>query len=309
MGALHFEFSPLEEPRPILQGPACNMPGSHVGAFRAAPDSDTRNGDAAIHSLPNELLADIFQLGHKTYDTSDENVMRYLSTISSVCRIWRDVALNEPSLWTNIVYEGRSDMRAVSRGLLRVEERIATCILRSRNSSLAIHLWFGHYGRGLAQLKDMISPHLSRCRSIDVEFAYEHQASQLFPLPGRLDRLTALSCKVRLHDSTSLVLFSADDGPRLQDMSLLMRGAHVHFPSASIHVEHLTKLRLGGNYRQWQDPIRFVSRCHSLRYLKLAIYPRGVKNPFLHSPSRNCPIFRLSDLHSPRSFTPLICNH
>jgi len=103
-----------------------------------------------------------------------------------------------------MIYEDRldiTDMR-LSRDLSReAEERIMSHILRSRNSSLAIRLSFRQCGRGLAQLKDMIFPHLSRCRSIDIEFSFEHQASWLFPLPGRLDRLTALSCKVRLrHD-------------------------------------------------------------------------------------------------------------
>ena len=66
-------------------------------------------------------------------------------------------------------------------------------------------------------------------------------------------------------------------------MTLFMRNIYVPLFSSSVHVEHLTRLQLGGNYLRWQDVIHFLSRCHSFRYLELAIYfPPGLwdQEPF-----------------------------
>ena len=92
----------------------------------------------AIHRLPNELLSETFRLGHGRYNATDNHAIQYLCRISSFCRIWRNVALNESSLWTNIVYEGT--LRTPGYFPRETEERIASYLLRSRNSGLKYSL-------------------------------------------------------------------------------------------------------------------------------------------------------------------------
>jgi hypothetical protein len=164
------------------------------------------------------------------------------------------------------------------------EERVATYLLRSRNSGLAIRLVFRPRGRGSTQLKNMIYPHLSRCHRVEFEFDFYRQASQWFPLPGSLHRLTILHCLVH-HISpniTPLGLFSeTDNGPRLQDMALVLRGMPTHsLILGSINVELLTEVRLVGMYFTWRDTITFLSQCHSIRKLNLAVRPRRLEEPF-----------------------------
>ena len=266
----------------------CNMPDSRMGVIYASPDSGIRAASTASHRLPNELLAEIFQLGHRGYDVSDNAVIRHLSAISSVCCIWRDVALNEPSLWTNIIYvekENFRDSSPTSNDLPpATEERIASYLSRSRNSALAIRLVFRRRGRGLMQLQNMIYPHLSHCCNIDLHFSFSCHAFQLFPLPPHLNRLAVFRCAVRGPGAqlSPLVLFSESDRrPRLQKLTLSMRDGLINLLTlASIDVGHLTTLQLSGMSEMWRDAIAFVSRCHSLRNLNLAVPPERLQEPF-----------------------------
>ena len=265
--------------RLIAQESSDDVPERRTEALHAPQGFEVYNAGAAIHRLPNELLVEIFRIGQRGYDAPDNRAMQYLPVISSVCRIWRNVALNESSLWANIIYD---EGVYVSGPFLRgIEERVASCLLRSRNSGLTIRLVFRDRGPGSTRLRDMIFPHLSRCRSFYLEFIDHHQAAQWLPLPGSLHHLTIFHCHVHYigTEATPLMLFSeTDNGPRLRDLALRMHGIATHsLASSGVNVELLTELQLGGSCLEWRDTIAFLSRCHSLRKLNLAVRPRGLQ--------------------------------
>ncbi|KDQ19969.1 hypothetical protein BOTBODRAFT_382777 [Botryobasidium botryosum FD-172 SS1] len=60
-----------------------------------------RNRLAPISRLPNEILSSAFRLVVQSFRKYTEGI-RALFTISSVCRAWRDVALECPMLWTRL---------------------------------------------------------------------------------------------------------------------------------------------------------------------------------------------------------------
>lgn len=54
-----------------------------------------------IQTLPTELLAKIFELGHDSWDIIF-NDCNFPTTVSHVCRRWRAVALETPTIWTAV---------------------------------------------------------------------------------------------------------------------------------------------------------------------------------------------------------------
>ena len=55
-----------------------------------------------VHDLPHELISYIFSVGR---DGDDRVIVPYLRTISSVCSVWRNVAISTSTLWSTIVYD------------------------------------------------------------------------------------------------------------------------------------------------------------------------------------------------------------
>src|ERR1700676_2535450 len=72
-------------------------------SLRAARDEQAYiiNTMSPVDSLPNEILAMIFEVGYNA-DTSFISKPVFEVTISHVIRRWRDIALNMVSLWTHI---------------------------------------------------------------------------------------------------------------------------------------------------------------------------------------------------------------
>ena len=58
-----------------------------------------------IQSLPNELLAGIFESGTSLCTGHPELRLPFQHLVSSVSRKWRAVVLSSPGLWTTIVFD------------------------------------------------------------------------------------------------------------------------------------------------------------------------------------------------------------
>jgi len=66
--------------------------------------------------------------------------MAYLAAISTAFRVWRQTALLEPSLWTNIHY---LDCAKISNELpQKTKDWICHYLLRAKSSDLSIHIEF-----------------------------------------------------------------------------------------------------------------------------------------------------------------------
>ena len=249
----------------------------------STPNSGICNDGDAIHRLPNELLAEIFLIG---WQKNRERVW-YLSTICLVCRIWRDVALSASLLWTKILYREIKDKDATQpyHDLpRRTEERIEAYLSRSKNATIDIGLILQH-GRDLVRVKDMIFPHLSRCRSIHLVSASENKdlASQLFPLPRHLPQLTYLHCS-GYHDEKAepiplLLVSGTGNMARLRRVSLCNLSVNLADLN-SINTENVNQLVLKGCNFAWRDAFTFASQCHSLCKLELVTRPPTQRDIF-----------------------------
>lgn len=238
------------------------------------------NRDIPLHRLPNELLAEIFRAGHRQFGSSEwmRKVAIFLATITSVCRLWRRIALNDPLLWCTIYYSDVYDSSERRNHLLRKSQnRIHTYLLRAKSSDLSIHLNF--LGGHVERIRDIIFPHLSHCFSLNLTFFSSSQALAWFPLPMGLHRLIKLSCKVGAYSWRKAiqppVMFSGTDHTyKLQELMLRTDGMPIHQTLlGGISAGSLIEFRVGQGSLDWDDVMTFLCQCRSLRMLKLGIRP------------------------------------
>ena len=152
-----------------------------------------------IHFLPNEILSHIFLLGHRFYPLGDPEAQTFLITASAVCRLWRNIAISNPFLWTTIRYcQIQEPLSTYPDGddVATVPSRVDAFIRRSKDASLDLLLTMNDDGLDVALiLIPMLIPHFHRCRTIWIdlyrlEFAEDISLLEmLFPLEGELGRL------------------------------------------------------------------------------------------------------------------------
>jgi len=123
-----------------------------------------------ISSLPNELLAEIFERGRsKGRSPHPKTKLPFEVHISHVSRRWRDVAINLPCLWTNI---------HIYTTLLWIGEYLERS--RSCNLDLLISLWDTEYiedinkrAERIDYILNLLLPHVDRWSSFALEGCYE----------------------------------------------------------------------------------------------------------------------------------------
>ena len=165
-------ITPLERIRNELLRQLANVDESLILA-RAK-----HNENAPISSLPDEILAMIFEEG-RIYPFSGRNsgaiaddIGVYIVSpafelvVSQVSRRWRNAAINCPSLWTNIIITSWHPSQCL---LMYLE--------RSKSSPIDLRLFFHrefdlsddiHDALDAKHILSSIIPHIHRCRHIDI---------------------------------------------------------------------------------------------------------------------------------------------
>src|ERR1700719_1541455 len=108
---------------------------------------------ADIHSLPNEILIAIFKAGSLFPLCGGQ--FPFLLLVASVNRHWRDVAINSPNLWTNVIFSPLLPVKAVPMWI----DRSKSCLL-----DVDVDLRLAVPTEASA-IRNIISPHVGRCRS------------------------------------------------------------------------------------------------------------------------------------------------
>ncbi|KIY67194.1 hypothetical protein CYLTODRAFT_12449 [Cylindrobasidium torrendii FP15055 ss-10] len=85
-----------------------------------------------INDLPTEIILHIL----KMVSNSPGDFVRVRGAITSVCRLWRQLAIEDPTLWNGIMIN--------TRNWARVFDRVGTWIERAQNTRLAIRFDDGH---------------------------------------------------------------------------------------------------------------------------------------------------------------------
>ena len=159
---------------------------------RAQAYADTRsrgNLELSIHRLPNEIIARILITGcplpdhqHKEIDTDP---LSYQVLVTSICRLWKQIALHSPSLWTCVIVRPPPSMKSLS--LYR--KVLAAVLARSGTLELDISIKDVRRGDRPSRYYDLLSPHLSRAHTLDVEmgnFAVDIIPVSCIPELGKL---------------------------------------------------------------------------------------------------------------------------
>ena len=236
---------------------------------------------ATVHHLPHELISYIFSIGRD----GDDNAIPYLRTISSVCSVWRDVAISTSNLWTTIVYEPYAfpppthpqpifiplTRRRIESEASRVCERVETFLVRSRSSSIDLVVIIReHNVKQIQRITNIVMSHLWRCRSLTICYDDSAVPSTFFPLPGRLERLEKLESLAQHHASFgAATLFTEHSAPSLRTLCLTpahgLARSMDFIPNTLTRLDLVTGLEAIGRVKFMQ----FLRQCTMLERLRL----------------------------------------
>ncbi|KZP08100.1 hypothetical protein FIBSPDRAFT_965094 [Athelia psychrophila] len=173
------------------------------------------NLDAPTLNLPNELLSMIFEAGISIYREKDPVLgarSDFGQVISHVSHHWRSIALDIPSLWTEICYN-HHPLRACTAYLSR-----------SRKAPVDIYINRPYFDRELtSSLLDSLSENIGRCRSLYIAPAGPEFQQQVLECTSRY--AAPLLRSFSISDSYYATQFSAplfaSGAPRLRIVQLV----------------------------------------------------------------------------------------
>ncbi|TFY58076.1 hypothetical protein EVJ58_g6640 [Rhodofomes roseus] len=172
--------------------------------FAHDPYVPPRNGRRLIDDIPTELLVQIFLCGaeRRMILHNGEAKLPFEVTISHVCKLWRDVAIDTPALWSEIyVFEGLPFTQT------------SIYLERSKCAPLDIRIDLDdevHRGTSpLAAILDLIIPHVFHWRSLWFKASQYDQMDYAFTRMGLCSGAPMLEA-LRLH-------YVPDDGDEDED--------------------------------------------------------------------------------------------
>ncbi|KAF7980786.1 hypothetical protein HWV62_36853 [Athelia sp. TMB] len=116
------------------------------------------NSDAPISTLPDEVLAMVFEEGM----VPKGDRCRFGSLVSHVTHHWRSVALATPQLWSEIVWSKPCTAQEI--------ERVSTFLSRTRTSPVEINFRPGYSATGKipSEFLQLVYNHMSHCVHISI---------------------------------------------------------------------------------------------------------------------------------------------
>lgn len=274
---------------------------STIAQVRVDLDISTRMSDtrpSPLYGLPNEILCIIFVLGLHSYPRWQYSpTLNYLKTITSIGQYWREVAINNPSLWTVLYYHWWIDKKEVPT-TLEVEQnvlsRIQAFLERSKDVTLKLRIAISPDANHIAvKVVRLVLPHLSRFKDLSIWIqdppeAVDHDPDAvscldvLFPLKGNLPRLKRVEfwpARSACYDETTpfRVLDSGAVTPRLS--FIVFHGhtdANIHVDLAPLMSLQLTQvsLNLQTTYCYSIHPLNFLqNNSRTLQHIRISPYP------------------------------------
>ncbi|KAH9841546.1 uncharacterized protein C8Q71DRAFT_904312 [Rhodofomes roseus] len=166
--------------------------------FAHDPYVPPRNGRRLIDDIPTELLVQIFMCGEERHmirhhgcvipeHNNGEAKLPFEVTTSHVCKLWRDVAINTPALWSEICF---------FEGLPFTQTTIY--LERSKCAPLDIHIHLRRRTSPLAAILDLIIPHVFHWRSLWFQASQYDQMDYAFNRMGLCSGAPMLEV-LRLH--------------------------------------------------------------------------------------------------------------
>lgn len=255
-----------------------------------------RNDAASVNKLPNEILCEVFIHGLSSIDPCHERRrLVFLNKMTSICSLWRRVAIGTPHLWTAVSYES-NEHRASTR------DKIETLLKRSAVSQLYVRLHLSSWGSNVRRITALIMRHAIRFRELRISLWSKDAAYALFPLRGPWTCLEALEIGVE-YAERGAAPWEVGVGAEAPLRRLQMGSG---FKLDNIPTCHLQEIDICTASIDAEKMAEFISRCSSARTVTL------VASPFARSPL-TVPPFDLPSLEmlhildvNPLSFPQLI---
>lgn len=254
------------------------------------------NNDALVQRLPDELLLRTFMFIYESLGASEQhgprpmpndpetweaNIVSFLINITSVCSVWRTIAISAPLLWSTIscISVDKDTWSGVSR-------RLHTFLTRSKKVPLDIYI---------ALFDSLVSPesekgarillkHLSRCRSLHIAYLSDTgHAAKIFPLQGCSPKLINLDVQV-MHEYYIEIpqILPAVNPVSLRYLRLrfdLATQADLKEMLATFRPEALLRVSLSGQEMWWETSFEYMSRCLNAETIHNRIQPPNGSPP------------------------------
>ncbi|KAF8311514.1 hypothetical protein DL93DRAFT_2169040 [Clavulina sp. PMI_390] len=150
-----------------------------------------------IQQLPDEILLSVFFHLRKHYAWTSLAMLCSTLTVSQICSRWRGLALSTSALWSELVFRA-ADIRDLEMAR-RANDRMETCLLRSRTHLLHIHFDLIDPPCAISPpeiFNKFVPPNLWRCCLLDVVLPDHEAASAIFPFSCNLSRVKSFGVAI-----------------------------------------------------------------------------------------------------------------
>jgi F-box-like len=113
-----------------------------------------------FHRLPVELLVAIFQEFERSSRRYTRGRVPSSAILSHVCRLWRDVALDTATLWT--------DIRIYDPCMAHISHYSEACFERSKSSLIDVHYHLHVASHAIVTAMSSLLPHIARVRRLTI---------------------------------------------------------------------------------------------------------------------------------------------
>ena len=226
--------------------------------------------------LPDALLADIFRHGVESYTEADDEYT-FLSTITSTCHRWREVAINAPFLWSRTTIHAGSYDPMMYTYLDRAKEAPLRLTIVLENDFIK---WSSEH---TDQWTTALAPYFSRVHQLTIRTNEPSGAKCLFPLKNPMPYLKQLTWVNGKCDDDEEDEEIGEDPPHVKlfetdalapsHYRLEFNGQRYIVDWDEAILERLTHLDLDNLAgRPTSDAVRLVARCPNLKRLRWVQY-------------------------------------
>src|SRR5260221_1127335 len=213
----------------------------------------------SINELPDEIISDIFH-----FLIGDD---KSLIAATSVCHLWRSIALERSTLWSNIYFWCNNEPLGPYKDPQLACEKVRMFLQRSGSCRLSLGISISHNFYDAEDLLNIVSPHLDRCERIVVRLDGPTHSLKLLPFPGTLSSLKVLDCDL-IFPFSNVTLLTPQARCPLEvfiSTSLGGRGPQITIGDLLSHLDpnHLRVLIL---CNEWLERMDWVA---ALRYTEL----------------------------------------
>lgn len=261
---------------------------------------------ASIAKLPNELLAEVFYLAHQPLIFDEpEGDQQTLTSIASVCSLWREVALSISGLWSHVVWSFSDHCRDAPSTSPKIERRcsrISEYLIRSRSSPISLYLNFGGNSWGtIRRVWRIVSAHLSRCCSLSVVVSNSGELHNILPIPGQLTQLESLDIQMLHGGLLGTTLFAPETASPLRRLALrqiTITGDEQPAWSDYLPIHALRSVSVRTSGRALQSALDLLAQCPHLLDLNITVDAK-TSPTYLHAVT----FPELEELSIPDSYT------